>query len=92
MKTRIIYTILFAACALFCQAFGTGNGELVWDTPICAKIGDTVRMIDYKESIRELLEVKEKESWSGCCDSVSVEVQGAVHSKENRLSLRIGRL
>ncbi|MCM1041757.1 MAG: T9SS type A sorting domain-containing protein [Bacteroides sp.] len=38
-------------------------------------------MIDYKESIRELLEVKEKESWSGCCDSVSVEVQGAVHSK-----------
>ncbi|MCM1042507.1 MAG: T9SS type A sorting domain-containing protein [Bacteroides sp.] len=76
MKTEIIYTILFAACALFCRAFGAGNAEPIWDTTICVQKGDTVAMYKYEEQIRQLLETKEKAIWGGCCDIVSVELKG----------------
>lgn len=73
---RFIYTALLVFSALFSPVSGSQN-EIpgLLDTIVCVKPGDTVRLIEYKNSIRELIENKEKAIWSDCCDKVEVDIK-----------------
>lgn len=92
MKTKIIYTILFAVCTLFCQAFGAQyEPPTILDTTICVQKGDTIKVYKYEEQILRLLERRAKEIWESCCDKVSVELKsfpiikpGSLESPEGR--------
>lgn len=73
---NFIYTTLLVFATLFCQAFGAQyEPPTIFDTTICVRKGDTIKMYEYKEQILRLLESQEKERWSGCCDMVSVELK-----------------
>ncbi|MCM1532447.1 MAG: T9SS type A sorting domain-containing protein [Bacteroides sp.] len=80
MKTKIIYTILFAVCALFCRAFGAGNAEPIWDTTICVGKGQVIDMTECKKQIQERLERKEKQIWGELCGTVEVSVPSNVQA------------
>ncbi|MCM1169366.1 MAG: T9SS type A sorting domain-containing protein [Bacteroides sp.] len=93
MKTKIIYTILFAACALFCQAFGVQNELPTYRDTICATPGETIHMENFESQILEILQSREDSIWSECCDTITVnlgDVSGFVMGDkdiENKFSI-----
>ena len=73
---RYIYITLLVFATLFCQAFGAQyEPPTILDTTICVQKGDTIKVYEYEEQILQLLEIREKEIWSKCCEGVSVELK-----------------
>ena len=74
MKTKVIYTTLLVFASLFCQELeAQKEPPTILDTTICVRKGDTIKVYEYEEQILRLLASREKETWSKCCDGISVE-------------------